>query len=50
MSLKIVMLSAAKHLSTPRLAVERSFGHRKSGGLRMTRSCAFNRLSSNQEK
>lgn len=46
---QIVMLSAAKHLSTPRHAVERSFGHRKSGGLRMTGVFAFNRLSPNQE-
>jgi hypothetical protein len=46
----IVMLSEAKHLSTPRLAVERSFGHRKDGGLRMTCSFAFVSLSTNQEK
>ncbi len=46
---EIVMLSEAKHLSTPRLAAERSFGHRKGGGLRMTCVFAFNSLSTNQE-
>jgi len=45
-----VILSAAKDLSTPRLGGERSFGRRKSGGLRMTGSFEFDPLSSNQEK
>jgi hypothetical protein len=50
MTLKFVMLSEAKHLSTRRLAAERSVGHRKGGGLRMTCSLPFDPLSSNQEK
>ncbi len=50
MSVNFVMLSEAKHLPTAKLAAERSFGHRKCGGLRMTSSFELVSLSKNQEK